>query len=180
MSRRRLILFRHAKSSWDDPDLDDFDRGLAPRGVKAAKRMGAWLAAGGHTPGLILCSTAVRTRATLALMLREFPAARHADLKTTDDLYLAPAETIIDHVRAHGDGHACVMVIGHNPGMHAAALALTATGKRKFISELAIKYPTAAVATLRFDLEAFSDLAPATGHLEEFQTPRALDADTTG
>src|SRR5262249_41406064 len=65
-----LMLLRHAKSSWDDGSLEDFDRPLAPRGEAAAPRMGAYMAAHDLAPQLILCSPAVRTRQTLDLVLR--------------------------------------------------------------------------------------------------------------
>ena len=61
---RRLILFRHAKSDWADPLLEDHDRGLAPRGRRVAGSMGAWLAGRGFRPDLVVCSTAVRAQAT--------------------------------------------------------------------------------------------------------------------
>ena len=46
-----LLLLRHAKSAWGDPQLDDHDRGLAPRGVAAAKRVAGELKARGLRPG---------------------------------------------------------------------------------------------------------------------------------
>ena len=59
---KQLLLLRHAKSSWDDPDLDDFDRPLAERGLKAAKLMGRELAARDWLPDQVLVSSALRTR----------------------------------------------------------------------------------------------------------------------
>src|SRR5918992_1021254 len=64
-----LSLLRHAKSSWADRELDDHERPLATRGIKAAGAMGAFIAREGLRPDLILCSGSVRTRATLALVL---------------------------------------------------------------------------------------------------------------
>src|SRR5215831_15132963 len=64
-----LSLLRHAKSSWDDPALEDFDRPLAKRGQTAAPRMGAYMQANGLMPDLVLCSPAVRARQTLDLLL---------------------------------------------------------------------------------------------------------------
>ena len=57
---RTLYLLRHAKSSWDDPKLDDFERPLAPRGIKACKLMAAHIRKSGIAPDLILCSPAIR------------------------------------------------------------------------------------------------------------------------
>ncbi|HZT10782.1 MAG TPA: histidine phosphatase family protein, partial [Actinomycetota bacterium] len=65
----RLWLLRHAKSSWDDPDMEDVDRPLAPRGARAADRMRDYLDAEEIRPELVLCSSALRTRETLARIL---------------------------------------------------------------------------------------------------------------
>ena len=61
---KRLILTRHAKSSWDDPAMADHDRPLNDRGKAAAADLGAWLASRGYIPGEVLCSDAQRTRST--------------------------------------------------------------------------------------------------------------------
>ena len=66
---KRLWLLRHAKSSWDEPGLADHDRPLAPRGGKAGGRIRAWAADHDVRPDLVLCSTAVRARATLELVV---------------------------------------------------------------------------------------------------------------
>ena len=68
---KRVWLLRHAKSSWDDELLGDHERPLAPRGRKAAARIARWAAANGLRPDLVLCSTAVRARATLEIVLPE-------------------------------------------------------------------------------------------------------------
>ena len=68
MPRFALSLLRHAKSNWDDPTLPDHERPLSPRGIKAATRMSRYLADEALIPDLVVCSDAVRTRATLALL----------------------------------------------------------------------------------------------------------------
>ena len=65
----RVHVLRHAKSSWDDPGLDDHDRPLAPRGKRAGAAMARWIAAHDVRPAVVLCSSAVRARATLELVL---------------------------------------------------------------------------------------------------------------
>lgn len=66
---KRLWLLRHAKSSWEDPGLPDPDRPLAPRGRRAAELLAAHLAASDVRPGVVLCSSSLRTRQTLAAIL---------------------------------------------------------------------------------------------------------------
>ena len=65
---KTLLLMRHAKSSWDDPDVADHDRPLNKRGKKDAPRMGQWLAEQGLTPEVIVTSTAKRARKTAELV----------------------------------------------------------------------------------------------------------------
>lgn len=110
----KLLLLRHTKSDWSTPEAEDHDRPLNGRGRTAAKKMGEWLASRGHLPDLILCSDATRTRETLAgLALPETATEFRADL------YLADADTIL--AVAEGAEAACVLIVGHNPGMAEAA-----------------------------------------------------------
>ena len=169
----RLTLLRHAKSSWDDPGLTDHERPLSKRGTRAATRIGRYIAKHQLTPDQILCSDAIRARATLSLVLAmlDQPAPQTSVLA---DLYLADPDTILGTLRAHaGDAHH-VMIIGHNPGLHALALSLTASSTGDHLAQLAMKYPTAALAQFTFDCAEWAEVTPATGTLETYVTPRAL------
>lgn len=168
-----LLLLRHAKSGWDDPTREDIARPIAPRGVKAAPEMATHIAALGLVPDLVLCSSATRTRQTLALMLPQWPDAAPT-VRTEETLYLAAASEIIDRIRSIPDGPRRVMIVGHNPGLHAAAMALAGTGRRHDITALASKFPTAALAVLTFAHAHWSAVRPTTGHLDRFVTPRTL------
>jgi phosphohistidine phosphatase len=94
---KRLLLLRHGKSSWDDPALADFDRPLAPRGRKAAERMGRELAARNWLPQLALVSPAARTRETWELAAAALPGSASADFP--DTLYDAAAEDVLSEIR---------------------------------------------------------------------------------
>lgn len=168
-----LTLLRHAKSSWDDPALSDHARPLNKRGTKAACRIGRYIAENKFRPDLILCSDAVRTRATLALIR---PAFAHPAPKTivSADLYLAPPAQIINIVATEARDARHVMVIGHNPGLHDLALSLSKTANRADIAQLSTKYPTAALAHFTLDVSDWSDFPKATGNLEYFIIPRTL------
>jgi phosphohistidine phosphatase len=168
-----LLLLRHAKSSWDDPELDDFDRPLAKRGTRAASAIGSFLADTGLKPGLVLCSAAVRTRATLALMLFELDDPP-PEVVTSESLYLAGADAVLAELRRAGGETPTVMVVGHNPGLHALALSLSGDGDRKALADLAMKFPTGALAVITFDCASWSEIKPAGGRLERFITPRGL------
>jgi phosphohistidine phosphatase len=167
-----LSLLRHAKSSWDDPALDDFDRPLGERGVKAAPLMGRYLMAEDLRPDLVICSGAVRTRATLALIMPEL-GAPPPDISYEDDLYLASASRLLGRVHK-ADRARNILLIGHNPGLHALALALVGDGKRRDLDALATKFPTAALAVFTFDVDKWSAVKAGTGALVRFVTPRQL------
>jgi phosphohistidine phosphatase len=167
-----LILFRHAKSSWDHPELRDVDRPLAERGKKSAPKMAAWLARHGLAPDHVLCSSARRTRDTLDLALSKWkprPTVVHSD-----DLYMASPATLLDAVRAAPADTTRLMVIGHNPGLEAFAAELTGAGDALARSAMAAKFPTAAVAIIDFDAAQWSAIRRGKGRLTRFLTPRQL------
>ena len=149
---RTLILIRHAKSDWDDPRLTDHQRALNPRGRRAAPRIGAWLAREGLRPEEALVSDATRTRETWHLIadrLRDAPAPR-----LIPALYHASPDTMLRHLR---DASAPVVaMVAHNPGTAALARMLAET------------------PVLGFDAEDWRDIAPGTGQVRAFVTPRDL------
>lgn len=165
---RRLILIRHAKSSWDDPALSDHDRPLNRRGERAARALGAWLASRGHVPDEVLCSTALRARATWEGIAAVLPAA--PPLRLEPRLYHAPPEVMRAVLRGAEGG--TVAMIGHNPGIAAFAAELLREAPPD--PDLA-RYPTGATAVIDFAIAAWAELQPRTGVLRDFVTPRALE-----
>lgn len=173
-----LLLLRHAKSSWDNPGLGDFDRPLAKRGKKAAPAIGKALAAMGQHPDLVLCSSAVRARATLDLVLPELgkPAPR---IVYDEAIYMATPGTLLARLHAVGTEFAdqpprSVMLVGHNPGLEELAMMLSRGGVDDDTDLMAEKFPTAAVAIFTFDTGSWKSIAPGAGRLEQFLTPRQL------
>src|SRR5918992_426176 len=168
-----LSLLRHAKSSWADRELEDHDRPLAKRGTKAAGAMGAYIATNGLQPDLVLCSGAVRTRATLTLVL---PQLGKPPPKAVFDnaLYMATPAALLGRLQQVKSDARHVMLIGHNPGMHALALELTGKGSREDVEAMATKFPTCALAVLTFKVRKWSDVGSGAGTLELFMPPRRL------
>ena len=166
-----LMLLRHAKSRWDDPSLEDFERPLASRGREAAVRMGAYMARQKLAPDLILCSSAVRARQTLELVRPHLgnPATEFADA-----LYLATPAALLARVRKLGADVAAVMLIGHNPGLHTLAVSLSGGGEKAGLAALAAKFPTAALAVVTFATRDWPAIAPGSGRLAEFMAPKRL------
>ena len=110
---KRLILTRHAKSSWDDPLTPDHDRPLNERGKAAAADLGDWLASRGYVPDEVLCSDALRTRKTWSGIAPALPGTPILELKPA--LYHAGPDVMLAVLR-HATGDT-VMMIGHNPGI---------------------------------------------------------------
>ena len=168
-----LSLLCHAKSSWADRELEDHDRPLAKRGTKAAGAMGAYIATNGLQPDLVLCSDAVRTRATLTLVLPQL-GKPPPQVAFDDALYMATPAVLLGRLQKMKSDARHVMVIGHNPGLHALALELTGKGNRKDVEALATKFPTAGLAVLTFKARKWSDICAGDGKLKLFVTPRQL------
>ncbi len=161
---KRLLLLRHAKSSWDDPGLDDHDRPLAPRGRRAAKRIGAHLRSHRTEITLVLCSSAQQARQTLDRL-----GLAPGEVLIDDELYGASAQELLERIRRVADGVEAVMVIGHDPAIHDLAVRLVAGADQDAVAV----FPTAALATLGY-AGPWSSLGPARCELVEFVRPRDL------
>lgn len=163
-----LMLLRHAKAE-RPAGVADFDRPLAPRGRSDSAAIGRHMAAQGWRPEVALCSPARRTRETLQALLPALSAA--VDATWPPDLYEADGDDILALVRAVGAGPRSLLVVGHNPAIHEAALSLLGGAEHGDAGELRRKFPTAALAV--FDCPGeWSDLATAT--LQAFVRPRDL------
>lgn len=164
---KRLILTRHAKSSWDDPMMSDHDRPLNERGKAAAADLGQWLASRGYVPGQVLCSDAVRTRATFSGIAPALPGAPVLELKPA--LYHAGPDVMLAVLR-HATAD-CVMMIGHNPGISEFAERLVA---RAPVNPDFARYPTGATLVADFIIDSWADLSWGTGVVDDFVIPREM------
>jgi phosphohistidine phosphatase len=119
---RRLTLIRHANAE-QDSDVRDFERPLSRKGHAEAQEVARRLQERGLVPDLVLVSAALRTRETADAFVKELgvPARR---LRADDSLYLADGDYILGLVRGIGPRIAHLMIIGHNPGISAAAISL--------------------------------------------------------
>lgn len=162
---RRLILTRHAKSSWDDPAMDDHARPLNERGRRAARELGDFLASRGFEPEEVLCSTALRTRETwdrvAGAVLESRPAVQYIDAlyHASPDVMLSVLKTAVQPT---------VMMIGHNPGIAELAAMLPA---RPIYNPDFRKYPTCATLIIDFQIDDWSQVAAGQGAMLEFFTP---------
>ena len=169
---RTLMLMRHAKSSWDQPELDDLERRLAPRGREAAPLIARHIMQNGWQPDLVLCSPAARVRETWQLMA---PALGDAiECKTLRTIYPGAPSRLLEVLRRAAGGIERLMLIGHNPGLGRLAADLCGTGPKKQLERLRSKFPTAALAVIEFDVERWDELAPGAGRLRAFVRPKDL------
>lgn len=164
-----LSLYRHAKSSWDDSGLSDFERPLAPRGEKAAPLMGRLMADEGLEPDIVLCSAAVRARETLELTKAEWVS--EPEIHFEEGLYMAGPRQMLSFLASLPESCAHAMIIGHNPGMHALAVSAVARGDAMIRVQMSEKFPTAALAVIDFD-GSWLNAGAGKGTLRLFVTPR--------
>lgn len=146
---KRLILMRHAKAERSSPG-GDFERALTDRGRFDAALMGRLLLDEGLVPDIGLVSTARRTRQTWDEASAAFPSAASRAL---GGLYNADAGRILFEAEAAGVEHDAVMVVGHNPGIHALTVALLREGGSgsSLLSRAESRFPTSTVAAFTFD-----------------------------
>lgn len=139
-NERRLLVLRHAKSSWAEPQQPDIERPLNDRGRAAAKLIGHKLRDEEISVDILLASTATRVRETLDILL---PAWRwDGPIVWQKQLYLASRQTILHEIGALADDWRSVLVVGHNPGLSETVSYLTSE---------AVDMPTAALAILSSD-----------------------------
>jgi phosphohistidine phosphatase len=167
---RHLFLLRHAKSSWDDPSIEDHDRPLAQRGRRAAARIADYATKRAIRPDLILCSSAMRARQTLERIAPSL--GRDAEIHIERSLYGATEDRLMERLQTLPDEVDSVMMIGHNPGVQDLALLVARDGPLR--SLLAEKFPTAGLATLAFGRLAWKDLDMGSGDLVDFVVPKPL------
>ena len=144
---KTLLVLRHAKSSWNDPELDDHERPLNERGRRDGPRMGELVREYGLIPDIVISSDAVRARLTAEAVAE---AARYAgELLLDPHLYLANPADIVSLLRTVRENAETVMIIGHNPGLEELVAQLT--GEQQDL-------PTAALAHIVLEIDQWRDL----------------------
>lgn len=169
---RRLVLLRHAKSSWAEPGLDDSERPLAPRGERAAGVIAAQLVKRKLQPDRVLCSTAKRTRETwnrIRPVLVNLP-----EEVLEPELYLAEPATIFGRIQKTPPRVNTLLVIGHNPGLQRLAVSLVERIDADLAETIRAKFPTAAMLALVFEAADWSGLSGAPLEVLAYDTPRTL------
>jgi phosphohistidine phosphatase len=169
---KRLTVLRHAKSSWKDRELDDFDRPLNGRGRKAARRMGREISERGMHFDFVLASPAARVRETIDGVSEH--CRLNAPMHFEPRIYMARVAELIELIRAIPDGANSALLVGHNTSAERLVAKLSAdddTGLRGRVEE---KFPTAALAAIEMPIERWKDLEPECGQLVALIYPADL------
>jgi phosphohistidine phosphatase len=168
---KRLFVLRHAKSSWDDPGLDDHERPLAPRGRRTVKVLNRHLREQHLAPDLVICSSSRRTRETLE------GVDPSGEISIESELYAASAQEVLERLRRVPADTGSVMVIGHNPAMQLLVLRLTGNGAHiaegSDLAAIQEKFPTGGLATLTFGC-AWTELSPGAAELSAYVRPKTI------
>jgi phosphohistidine phosphatase len=163
-SMKTLFVLRHAKSSWDNSRLSDFERPLNDRGEETAPFMGKVMARKHFKPDLIMSSPAERAKQTAKLSRKA--AKLDCPLEFDERIYEASPQALRKVVSETANDKNSLMIVGHNPGMEGFVRLLT--GKEEAM-------PTASLAVIELDIDDWKDIAPAAGMLVEILRPKEID-----
>ena len=158
---KTLYVLRHAKSSWDDPDLADFDRPLNDRGKTTAPFIGQLMTRYGFAPDVILSSPALRARETAKLVKKA--ADLGADITYEERIYEASPQTLRQVAASAGENFESVMMVGHNPGIE---------GFIRYLTGNLEPMPTAALAVIDLEIESWQDVDAGLGKLRRVIRPK--------
>ena len=157
---KKLIILRHAKSSWDYPELSDYERPLNSRGNKDAEMMSLKLSERlDHIDSTIL-SSSKRTELTYEYFKNKI------NFKSeffTDELYHASSKKIISIIKDTNSDINSLMVLGHNPGLTETVNFLT----NHFLYNL----PTQGIIIIKFNINSWNKISEK-GDLEWIKFPK--------
>ncbi len=160
---KTLYVLRHAKSSWDDCSLSDFERPLNERGIKTAPLMGKEMKKNDFVPEIIVCSTAKRAEQTANLVKET--AEFSAEIMFEEAIYEASVTTLLHIVSRIEDEFYSALIVGHNPGFE--NLVRNLTGKIEAM-------PTAGLAVIDLKIENWNEINAESGKLREFIRPKNI------
>ena len=160
---KNLLIIRHAKSSWDDPTLADFDRPLSKRGKRDAPFMGNLLAERELYPDRIVSSSARRAAKT-AKLIAAAVNYEHTAVDFRDLIYQASLPTLVELVRGFDDAWNRVYLIGHNPELTGLCNLLAG----EYIANL----PTTGMASIEFAVDSWTYIMAGSGRLAFFEYPK--------
>ncbi|RZK38995.1 MAG: histidine phosphatase family protein [Pedobacter sp.] len=160
---KRLILIRHAKSDWGNPDLRDFDRPLNKRGNASAPDMAQRLVSASISPDLMVSSPALRAISTAKYFAKAW-GIQEKDIQTDQNIYEAGFKTLLSVVNEFDDNYPTIAMFGHNPGF---------TDFANYLSGVNIvNMPTCSVVMIEFSTDSWNMLSKETGKVILFDYPK--------
>jgi len=170
---KRLTILRHAKSSWDEPGVEDFNRPLYDRGWKAARRMGRELESRGIDFDLVIASPAARVRETIDGLKEKMKL--NVEIRFEQRMYLASEKMLLHIVQEIPESSDAPLLVGHNPGLHQLVVELTRPDSHGLHERAAHKFPTAALARIELAANRWADVKAGSGELAELILSKELD-----
>lgn len=170
---KRLSVLRHAKSSWKERELDDFERPLNNRGQRAARRLGRELSDRGMAFDFILASPAVRVRETIEGVSQEHDLG--VPVRFEPRIYMARVAELLDLIGAIPDEAKEALLVGHNTSAERLVIKLANDDERGLRKRVEEKFPTAALAVIELPIERWEDLQPESGRVVDLIYPADLD-----
>lgn len=158
---KTLLILRHAKSGWDNPELADFDRPLNSRGLAAAPLMGSVIYKNNLQPQMIISSPAKRARQT-AILIKE-TAEINAEIRFVENIYEASPLKLLSVVAQLDDKNDSVLLVGHNPGLEGLVRMLTGE---------VYALPTATLVKIELKIENWNEINSNCGKVTFFVRPK--------
>ncbi len=165
---KQILILRHAKSSWEDESLKDFDRPLGPRGVEDAPMMGKFLREIGHKPDLIISSSAKRAKETTLYVIEGMKVDERI-IRWDSDLYYGSESSYLQGIRNTNEKIERVMLVGHNPTVENVTGALIGSG-----GAANLRMPTAALVCLNTYVLHWEQVQWGTCQLNWMMIPKVL------
>jgi phosphohistidine phosphatase len=160
---KTLVILRHAKSSWKDASLQDFNRPLNSRGKRAAEVIGRFIRKQKLKPDLVLSSPAVRARETIDIVLKS--ARLQVELRYDERIYEADPMRLLEVISQVEEDRKVVLLVGHNPGLEELL---------KFLTGQPEHLPTAALVKITLGTDKWSEISAKKGKLEWLVKPKEL------
>jgi len=163
---KEILLLRHAKSSWDNELIEDFDRPLKEKGKKDALVMAEYIKQSDLIPEYIICSEAIRTKETLDIILQKINFSSNIKISYTRKIYEADVSDILQLISETDNKFNRIMLIGHNPGMERTVVELT---KKEFPFP---KFSTCGLAYLKSNINDWKEIKIGKTELVLFKNPK--------
>lgn len=165
---KQILLMRHAKSSWEEGSLKDFDRPLAKRGQEDAPMMGKFIREIEHKPGIVISSPAQRAQETTRLVVESAKMDKDK-ISWSEELYFGSVKDYIAAIQAAPDKFDRILLVGHNPLMENTVGILSGAEYKT-----AVRMPTAALVCLESFAESWETITPGTCQIKWMMIPKVL------